>query len=100
MDGGLKYSLTIHSDSPYIIAIIAHIAEIELQEGRIATNPEYLWQFLQTVDKGLVKTGEFSPLTSRFIDDIDTAHWQDVVHYCRSIADKLENILKDDDATP
>lgn len=94
-----KYSLTINSDSPYIISIIAYLAEIELEEGRIATNPEYLWQFLQTVDKGLVKKDDFPPLASNFIDDIDAGHWGDVLHYCRSIADKLENILKDDDTT-
>jgi len=47
------YHLTIDSDSPVSIGIIAELAQIELNEGRVFVDPETLSAFLAIIRDGL-----------------------------------------------
>lgn len=93
-----KYSLTINDDEPDNIALIAKFSEFISEKHYKIVNPDWIGEFLFTLDIALDKEGpQYSVIIGSLFeeeDEITFKNWLIVAEYCRAIAGKIEREAK------
>lgn len=93
MKSGTKFSISINSDSAWDISVIAHLAEVELSEGKRIADPEFIYAFLDMIEHGVEIDRESG--YSFIMGNGETEGWESVANICKRIAEKIEKNLSE-----